>query len=126
MKCKYISEKGKKCSANAMNESEYCFFHDPDGEYKKQRKDAQSKGGKANLVTVKTPLPPITISEAKDVVGLLEDTINKVRAGELDVKVGNCIGVLSGQLIKALELANVTSRVEAIERVILEKKTTIS
>jgi hypothetical protein len=124
MQCKYKSKEGKQCSAHAMHDSEHCFFHSSDQE--KQRKQAQVKGGKGNLVIVKEPLPPVEIKEVSDVVKLLEDTVNRVRSGEVDVRIGNCIGVLSGQLIKALEVASIANRVEIIERAILEKRTTIS
>ena len=58
-------------------------------------------------------------------MNLLEDTVNRVRSGELDVKIGNCLGVLSGQVIKALEIVSVSNRVEIIERAILERTTRI-
>lgn len=122
MKCKF-KVKGKQCDAPAMKNSDYCFFHSE--KYEKERKEAQSRGGQANAITVITPLPPMEIKAPQDVVNLLEDTINQVRAGELDVKIGNCIGVLSGHLIKALELVSVSSRVDVIERAILERRTTI-
>ena len=123
MECSFKSKKGKGCSAKPISGSEQCFFHSP--EHEKQRLEAQSRGGKANAIMVKEPLPPVVISETQDVVKLLEDTINRVRAGKLDVKIGNCIGVLSGHLIKALELTNVANRVEIIERAILERRTSI-
>jgi hypothetical protein len=122
MQCTYKNKDGKQCKANAMKNSEYCFFHSQ--EHEGELKVAQARGGKANAITVQNPMPPMTIKSAQDVVLLLEDTINQVRAGELDVKIGNCIGVLSGHLIKALEVTSVTNRIEVIERAILERKTT--
>lgn len=124
MKCNYKKDDDSACKANAVNGSKFCFFHNPanDGE----RKSAQSNGGKGNKIVVKSPLEPVQLKGAKDVVSLLEDTINRVRSGELDVKVGNCIGVLSGQLIKALELVTVAGRVEIIERAILERRTHVN
>lgn len=124
MKCTYQKDDGAVCKANVVNGSKFCFFHNPanGGE----RKSAQSNGGKGNKIVVKSPLEPVELNGAKDVVSLLEDTINRVRSGELDVKVGNCIGVLSGQIIKALELVTVAGRVEIIERAILERRTHIN
>jgi len=122
MKCKFRSDEGIQCSAQAMKDSDYCFFHNPENQ--KQLKEAQARGGRANVTIVKNPLPPIEIKNIKDVVKLLEETVNDIRAGKLEVKVGNCIGILSGHLIKALEVASIANRVEIIERAILEKKTT--
>ena len=124
MRCKSSKRSGEKCGSNAMRGEEYCFFHNPDTD--KNRKEAQSNGGKGNAAMVKDPLPPVEIKQVDDVVKLLEDTINRVRAGEIDVRVGNCIGVLSGHLIKALEVSSIANRVEIIERAILERRTTIS
>ena len=95
----------------------YCFIHNPDVSVDEKR-DIQARGGKANIVTVAEPLPPVKILEADDVVNLIADTINKVRAGEMDIRVANCLGVLSGQLIKAIELSNNDKRLAVIERVI--------
>lgn len=118
MQCKAKKTDGQKCSANAMDQKNFCFFHSPE---EAKRREAQSRGGKANLITVKEPLPPIAIKDTQDVVGLLEETINQVRAGAMDVKVANCIGVLSGQIIKALEVNKIAHRVELIEQVILKR-----
>jgi len=125
MKCVAKKQEGLSCEANAMLDDEFCYFHsqkisDSD------RLSAQSRGGKANLVKVEHPLQPITIKKVGDVVVLLEETINLVRSGSLDIKAANCIGVLSGHILKALEVDTVASRVEIIERAILERRTRIS
>ena len=66
-------------------------------------------------------IPPIPLGGSSDVVNLLADTINKVRAGEMDLRVANCIGYLSGHLVKAFEIAEIERRIEVIERVVLKK-----
>ena len=104
-----------------MTDSDYCFTHDPNK--KEERALAVSKGGMTPKKNY-NPLPPMEISKPQDVILLLGDTINKVRSGKLDVRVANCLGVLSGHLIKAMEVSELESRVETIERVILERKTT--
>ena len=123
MKCTHKKKSGSICKANAVNGSKFCFFHDPAND--NERKIAQSSGGKGNKIVVNDPLEPIELKTAQDVVNLLEDTVNRVRSGELDVKIGNCLGVLSGQVIKALEIVSVSNRVEIIERAILERTTRI-
>lgn len=123
MQCHFMKSNNQPCQAHSIDESKYCYFHNP--ESGEDRKESQARGGKANAITMDNPLPPMLIKEASNVVILLQDTINHVRAGEMDVKIGNCIGVLSGHLLKALEVANIENRVEIIERAILEKKTII-
>lgn len=109
-----------------MKGKQHCFFHHSEFENVKKCQEARSRGGQANAIVVKEPLPSIELKDASDVVRLLGDTINRVRAGELDVKIGNCIGVLSGQLIKAIEVSSIANRIEIIERAILERRTTVS
>lgn len=119
MNCKQIKNNKHQCKAKAQKDSEYCFFHDPNS--KAQRKIAQSSGGAVNNA-VNLNLAPVEITTPNDLTTLLVDTINRVRSGELNVKVANCIGVLSGQLLKTLELTTVQQRIEIIEKVILERK----
>ena len=121
MQCIFEKDNGKRCEAHQMEKSQYCYLHNPEISSEK-KKQAQSKGGKSNAMRVNTPLSPVSISEPEDVVLLLEETINLVRAGEIDVKVGNCLGVLSGQLLKAIEVSQIKNRVEVIERVLMERK----
>lgn len=45
MKCKSIKSNGKKCKANAMHESPYCFRHNISK--KKEATQASSAGGRA-------------------------------------------------------------------------------
>ena len=120
MKCEYIKQNNSRCGANAMTDSKFCFRHNPDTEV--ERNIAVLRGGYA-LKKNNSSLPPMKIEKSQDVVLLLVDTINKVRGGEIDTRVANCLGVLSGHLIKAMELSELEKRVETIERVILERKT---
>ena len=123
MKCIFEKTNGNTCEANAMAEGQYCFHHNPaiSAEVKKL---TQAKGGQANKIMVKEPLPPLKVSATKDIVVLLEDTIARVRSGEMDLKIATTIGYLSGHLIKAFEISELEGRIEAIEKAILEKKTT--
>lgn len=120
-KCRFIKPDGEKCEAWAMSDSDFCYFHNPDIS-ETEKKEIQSKGGQANKIKVLEPLQPIALKQGEDVILLLEDTINKVRTGEIDLKVANCIGYLSGHLMKAIETAKLEGRVEIIERAILEKR----
>ena len=120
-RCRFIKTDKQKCKAWAMSDSNFCYLHNPDIS-EAEKKEIQSKGGQANKIKVLKPLLPITIKQGDDVILLLEDTINKVRAGEIDLRVANSIGYLSGHLLKAIEIAKLEDRVEIIERVILEKR----
>ncbi len=53
-----------------------------------------------------------------DVKGLLSDTIHQVRTGVIDPKVANCVGYLSGILLKAIEVGDIEERLSAMEAVV--------
>ena len=114
MKCKQIKSNGKKGKAFAMQGSDYCYSHNPDIS-KEEKKEAQRKGGKNNAAIQNDSLDPIEINSLKDVPGLLIDTINNVRSGEMEIRIANCLGYLSGHLIKAFEQSDLEKRIEDLE-----------
>lgn len=117
MKCSYIKDGGEQCNGNATTESVYCYWHNPDvPETEKQL--ARTKGGQNKIIAIGTPLTPIRIKSGRDVTVLLEQTINDVRAGDMDPRIANTIGYLAGHLIKAIEVGDTEKRITAIEQVI--------
>lgn len=120
-KCQRQKGNGERCEAWAMSGCEFCFRHNPNTNV--ERVLASIKGGMTSKKNYH-PLPPIEIKKLQDVVLLLADTINKVRGGEMDIRIANCLGFLSGHLIKAMEVSEIDVRVETIERAIFERKTT--
>ena len=55
------------------------------------------------------------LGTCKDVANLLGESISQVRRGELDPRVANAVGYLSGILIRALEQGVVEERLAKIE-----------
>jgi hypothetical protein len=101
--CKHVKEDGTSCAAKAMP-SGYCWFHDP--AIKEKRDDARQRGAKqTKRRRSKIVLPPATadlpLSNVDEVVAALGVAFNQVRKGELDVRVGNCLGLLAGTLLRA-------------------------
>jgi hypothetical protein len=121
MKCNFIKDSGEKCEANAVKDSEFCFFHNPDISDEEKR-EAQTKGGANRALTIANPLPVMQIAEPEDAITLITDTINRVRAGELDIRTANCLGFLADKLLNAFEVVKLKDKVEFIERVIGNKK----
>lgn len=120
MKCQFLKTDNTECKANAMKDNEFCYLHNPEVS-EEEKHFSQSRGGKGNKHVVQVSLEPIKVKNPSDVVILLEDTINKVRSGELDLRTANCIGYLSGHITKALEMADIEKRIEIIERAVLKK-----
>ena len=117
-KCTQTKEDGSKCNAWAQADKSFCLMHDPDME--EEHKLICQKGGQTPKKNF-NPLAPIFLDNPEDVVNLLADTINRVRAGEMDLRVANCIGYLSGHLTKAFEVAQLSQRIELIEKVVLTR-----
>ena len=121
-KCKY--RKGNRhCKNHALTGDEFCFFHSP--KKAKERAQAQRKGGKKALAEKKRVLGEsnIEIKNTADVVKLLNETINQVRTGEIEVKIANAVGYLSGICLKALEQGDIEKRLEALEDKVFSEPT---
>lgn len=120
-KCKATNKEGKRCGVWALHDKDYCFIHDP--ESKEARELAVRKGGKAKK-KVQVSLAPIEFKgDAKEVLDLLADTVNRVRSGEMPPRIANTVGYLAGHMIKALEMAELEDRLKKVERIVLERKT---
>jgi hypothetical protein len=116
--CRQKNKKGIQCRAVAQTGSKFCFFHDP--AVATRRADARRAGGRAR--TRKLLLSPNMsareLTRVSDVVDLLGETVNQVRCGELDVKVANTVGYLSGILLTALEKATLEEKLVRLEALI--------
>lgn len=121
--CKFINPStGERCGAFALLDSGYCFSHDPGRKSDKQL--AVIRGGEAPK-KVALNLAPISIKSPDDVILVLEEIINKIRVGELVVSnPANTIGFLCSHILKAIELSSVDKKLETIDRVILERRST--
>lgn len=112
------------CKAHAMKNGELCFTHNP--ATKSQHLEAAAKGGLVSRDIGSTLLPELALTQIPHVIALLQDTLNKIRVvkddGTMDIRVANCVGFLAGQLMKAIELSDISSRLEIIEHVILSHK----
>jgi len=115
--CRHIKADGRPCDALRLHGSEYCFFHDP--AKAAERAAAQRSGGqngRAAVLPADTPM--LTVKTASDVVGLLSETINQVRVGTLDARIGNCVGYLAGIVLKAVEQGDMEERLAALEGIV--------
>lgn len=121
MKCEFIKSDGQKCEAYAVKETKFCYFHNPDISDEEKR-EAQTNGGANRVLTLKEPLPVLPIANQDDAVLLVADTINRVRAGKLDIRTANCLGFLADKLLKALEASQTNDKLEKIERLLAQRQ----
>ena len=113
-RCQHIKPDGQRCNAFAQINSLFCFTHDPDKA--KERTIAHRAGGLANKI--KADLTPITIEKSKDVVKLITSTMNELRQGKVDIKIANALFYGANVLLKAFEMAEITERLESVERAV--------
>lgn len=114
-KCQFVKSDGQECMAHPMKDSDFCFTHNP--EMEAERRLAVSNGGSAPRKAYEA-LPEVKIQNAKDVATLLSMTISEVRAGTVELRVANCIGYLSGHLLKAFEISDLEGRLKEVENII--------
>jgi len=119
MRCSYIKQNKEQCSANAMKDSKFCFSHNP--KMKEQKMAAVVKGGKMSKKN-RSRLPEVPLNDTKDIVVLVARIIKEVRSGSIELRVANCIGYLSGHLIKAIEISVLEDRLSKIEEKLNNKK----
>jgi hypothetical protein len=121
-RCRATRADGTPCQGPARP-SGYCFAHDPD--LARRRAEGRRKGGRERSRKAAV-LPPdaedLPLRSLQDVAAMLAATVNQVRRGELDSKVGNTLAVLAGQLMKAIEGGDLEPRLEAIEAELAKQK----
>ena len=112
---------GEPCRAYAVKGAEYCFWHEPTKA--KERGEAWSKGGKSTMGK-RTVLPSseFRLEKLADIVVLLEETVNQLRTGAIEVRIAQCTGYLAGVAIKAMEQADLERRVEALEQLVSKRR----
>ena len=98
-KCKALTKAGAVCHAPAV-EKGFCFFH----AHPEKSAELGRLGGRKNRRWRSEDLdgPPRSLKTVKEVVNLLDETINRLWQGPFDLRTANTIGFLTGILLKAL------------------------
>ena len=115
--CTHRKPDGRRCRAHALRGSRACFFHDP--ATRDEHRAATVAGGRERsrpAATLPPDTPDLALRSVADVVAALGEAYNAVRAGRLDAKVGNCLGVLAGVLLRAIEGGDLEQRIASLER----------
>ncbi len=111
--CIFVKKNGDTCGALAMKNSDFCFFHNPETETKRQ--ETKRKGGKSKVIVVKGKFPAVKIKKVSDVVKFLTDLINGVLIGEIDLRISTGLTYIANSVLKGLELSQVESRIDKLE-----------
>jgi hypothetical protein len=113
-RCKSTTSAGTPCQNYASSRSDYCFFHDPVQAEKRHRATAAG-GKKGRRSTLPKDAPESAVTSADQVIKLISRTINQTLRGQIDPKVANCVGYLSGIILKAREQSDIEDRIARIE-----------
>jgi hypothetical protein len=115
--CEFIKKDDSRCVANALVGKTVCVFHDP--ERQEEGQEARRAGGKARSKpphVLPACTPEAKLDSVKDVTVFISQIIDQVRRGEIEAKVANSIGYLTGQLLKAQQLAIIEGRLDELEK----------
>lgn len=116
-RCGALTASGTPCLGVARSGARFCSFHDPAA--KRDVDAGRAAGGRARSTpraTVAAAEGDLAIGGVGDVCTLLARTINDVRTGRLDPKLANCVGYLSGILVRAFEVGELEERLAMLER----------
>jgi hypothetical protein len=114
--CKAIKENGLRCEARVLSDSECCFFHDPTRAA--DRKAAQSLGGQGNRMKTLDPgTPDVKIENGRDLLTLLNVTMNQVRTGVIDPRIATTLGYLADITMRAIKQNELEMRIRRLESV---------
>lgn len=114
MQCEHKSEDGKRCGAAALKAKTRCSLHADPG----RAAALGSKGGRGRRRSVfkAGDLREFAAPKsAADLRELVAESIIEIRAGKLDPRIANALGYLGGSYLRALEVSEIESRLDALE-----------
>jgi hypothetical protein len=100
----------------------FCFTHDPESH--RERQAACRAGGRtrSQRAAVLPEAADVKFEAIADVVNLLAETTSQVRRGEVDVRVANAVGYLGSIALRALQAADIETRLAAVEAELAKKR----
>ena len=112
MQCSHKKRDGKRCRASALTDNANCSLHAQPG----RAAELGSKGGRRRAIHNSGDLREFAAPKtAADLRELLAESIVEIRAGKLDPRIANALGYLGASYLRALEVSDIESRLDAIE-----------
>jgi hypothetical protein len=115
-RCGHAKPDGSCCRARPRPGKRYCTFHDP--ELAERRAEGRRRGGlhrNPRAAVLPSDAPDLPLRTVADILAAVEATFNQVRRGQLDARIGNCLGVLAQVQLKATEGSELERRVAVLE-----------
>jgi hypothetical protein len=103
--CRHVRADGTTCRATPTATG-LCYFHDE--RFADKRAEARRKGGaQTRQRRAKIALPHVSadlpLGSVGEVAAALAVCFNEVRKGELDARTANCLAVVAGTILRALD-----------------------
>ena len=74
------------------------------------------------MATLPADAPDVKVEDGADVVKLLGETINQVRRGEIDPRVGNSVGYLANIVLAATGQRELETRIAELETLMKNRR----
>jgi hypothetical protein len=111
--CACVKKDGSNCQAYQIQDSQYCFRHDPIN--KEKSLQASRKGGE-NRRLQETFGKPVILNSAEDVKTFLGLVINSVWTGNAPVTLGTSMGFLTRCWLDAYEKSEIEKKLNNLEQ----------
>ena len=111
-RCEAVTKAGEPCKSRPLHGANLCRFHSEPGAAAELGRLGGRKGYRKSLPGAELPSD---VTSAADVRTVLSHTLLNVLAGKVDTAIANSAAILSGHLLKALEVSDFEERLTAIE-----------
>jgi hypothetical protein len=113
MNCAAKTQDDQPCQSPVLAGSEFCYFHDPASG--KQRREAQSKGGRNRLRLEAIPAPPceVDLTDPGKITDMLNLVANRLVNGQMEPKVAYAVGYLANLALRLKEVRELDEQIAA-------------
>ena len=118
--CRAKTAEGKRCQSKPRKGRRWCWFHDPDS--KEARATAQANGGAESrnrvgpLKVLGKSAPDVEVATQESVRGLVRETIDQVRRGEMAPHVAQVVGQLCAVALKSMKLSDTDKKLAELDQ----------
>ena len=115
-RCAHVSANGAGCLANALRDSEYCFYHDPRPEIVAKRLKAAAKGTKnSKRMDGLSSWSSRSISTMEELKTALSDLFNAGMSGEISTQRLAALSSVANALRAVIEGSDLEKRISELE-----------
>jgi hypothetical protein len=112
MQCRQTKRDGARCRAKTLVGKKFCALHAEPGRAAEIGRKGGHRRAQYPMDDLKEFAAPKTASDLRD---LLAESIIEIRSGRLDPKIANALGYLGASYLRALEVSDIESRMDALE-----------